>query len=76
MRLGEASLLVFTLGMAMAVSAQQPPSVTASIAEVEAEFANALLDASPSDLRELGLTVGSKFTFTLPLSLSHRANIP
>lgn len=64
MRFREASLLVLTLGMTMIALAQQPPSVAATIAEVEEEYANILLDASPSELRELGLMVGAKFTFT------------
>ena len=31
--------------------------------EISAEYANILLDASPPELRELGLKDGSKFTF-------------
>jgi S-adenosylmethionine hydrolase len=64
MRFRDATLLVITLGMAMMASAQHPRSVATTIAAVEAEFANVLLDASPRELHELGLTGGSKFTFT------------
>jgi S-adenosylmethionine hydrolase len=64
MRFREAGLLVFTLGLAMFAWAQDPQSVAASITEVEEEYANILLDASPRELRELGLAIGTKFTFT------------
>ena len=63
-RLGEVGLLVATLGMVMAVWAQASQTVTASITVVEQEYANILLDARPEQLSEIGLAVGTKFTFT------------
>ena len=59
-----AGLLALTLGATVIASAQHAQSVTASITEVEQEYANILLDASPNELRELGLTLGTRFTFT------------
>ena len=59
----QASALVLTLGLAVSAMAESP-TVTTTIAEVEAEYANILLDANPSELRELGLTLGTTFTFT------------
>ena len=64
LRFREASLFVLALGLAPVAQAQQAPSVTTTIAAVEEEYANILLDASPHELAELGLAVGSKFTFT------------
>lgn len=58
-----ASALVFTLGLAASAIAQSP-TVATTISQVEAEYANILLDASPNELHELGLTVGTTFTFT------------
>jgi S-adenosylmethionine hydrolase len=63
MRFREASMIVITLGMAMLASAQLPQSLVTTIAEVEQEYANILLDASPRELRSLGVTVGTKFIF-------------
>lgn len=64
MRFRDACVLVVTMGMVMVTSAQQSESVAATISEVEQEYANILLDASPSELRELGLKEGTSFTFT------------
>jgi hypothetical protein len=66
MTLRAAGLLVLTLGVTVIASAQHAQSVTASITEVEQEYANILLDASPSELRELGLTVGTRTVWSLP----------
>ena len=64
MRFCQASLLVLALGLTLAASAQQVPSVTTTIAAVEEEYANILLDTSPHELGKLGLAAGSTFTFT------------
>ena len=63
MRVLRTSAFIFTLGLAMNAIAQSP-TVATTIAVVEAEYANILLDADPDELRELGLTAGTKFTFT------------
>ena len=63
LRARKANVLVLMLGLAASAIAQSP-TVETTIAAVEEEFANILLAASPTELRELGLTVGTKFTFT------------
>mgnify|MGYP001824380423 CR=1 FL=1 len=63
-RLRNACLLAFALGLATVASAQPSELVATTIAAVEEEYANILLDASPEELRGLGLMVGSQFTFT------------
>lgn len=63
-RLLQTTSLALLLGIASQSLAQHHQSVTTSIAAVEEEFANILLNADPMQLTEMGLTVGVRFTFT------------